>query len=45
MSQGTSPLQAVRLRDGRQTREAILHAATELMHLKGYQALYEVAST
>ena len=38
MSQGTSPIQAVRLRDGRQTREAILHAATELMHLKGYQA-------
>lgn len=38
MNQGTSPIQAVRLRDGRQTREAILHAATELMHLKGYQA-------
>jgi TetR/AcrR family transcriptional regulator, transcriptional repressor for nem operon len=27
-----------RLRDGRQTREAILEAATKLMHLKGYQA-------
>ncbi len=27
-----------RLRDGRQTREAILEAATRLMHLKGYQA-------
>jgi TetR/AcrR family transcriptional repressor of nem operon len=27
-----------RTRDGRQTREAILDAATELMHLKGYQA-------
>ena len=38
MSQGTSPSQAARPRDGRQTREAILEAATELMHLKGYQA-------
>jgi TetR/AcrR family transcriptional repressor of nem operon len=27
-----------RLRDGRQTREAILEAAARLMHLKGYQA-------
>ena len=31
-------MQAARSRDGRQTREAILEAATELMHLKGYQA-------
>ena len=38
MSQGTSPTQTTRMRDGRQTREAILEAATELMHLKGYQA-------
>jgi TetR/AcrR family transcriptional regulator, transcriptional repressor for nem operon len=38
MSQSTSPVQTARPRDGRQTREAILHAATELMHLKGYQA-------
>ena len=38
MSQGTSPTQTPRMRDGRQTREAILEAATELMHLKGYQA-------
>ena len=30
--------QTVRSRDGRQTREAILDAATGLMHLKGYQA-------
>jgi TetR/AcrR family transcriptional repressor of nem operon len=30
--------QTTRARDGRQTREAILDAATELMHLKGYQA-------
>ena len=27
-----------RTREGRQTREAILEAATELMHLRGYQA-------
>ena len=38
MSQRTSPTQAARTRDGRQAREAILEAATELMHLKGYQA-------
>jgi TetR/AcrR family transcriptional regulator, transcriptional repressor for nem operon len=38
MSQGTSPTHTARPRDGRQTREAILEAATELMHLKGYQA-------
>ena len=38
MSQGTSPTQTTRMRDGRQTREAILEAATELMHLRGYQA-------
>ena len=38
MSHGTSPPQTVRSRDGRQTREAILQAATELMHLRGYQA-------
>jgi TetR/AcrR family transcriptional repressor of nem operon len=38
MSQTTNPAQTVRPRDGRQTREAILDAATELMHLKGYQA-------
>lgn len=38
MSQGTSPTQTARPRDGRQTREAILEAATELMHLRGYQA-------
>lgn len=31
-------LHTPRPRDGRQTREAILEAATELMHLKGYQA-------
>jgi TetR/AcrR family transcriptional repressor of nem operon len=37
MSQTTSTPTA-RARDGRQTREAILEAATELMHLKGYQA-------
>ncbi len=55
MSQGTSPIQAVRLRDGRQTREAILHAATLtkditvmercVEELKRYLTLYEVAST
>ena len=38
MSQGTSPTQIARTREGRQTREAILEAATGLMHLKGYQA-------
>src|SRR5262245_29658481 len=38
MSQTTNPAQTGRPRDGRQTREAILEAATELMHLKGYQA-------
>jgi TetR/AcrR family transcriptional repressor of nem operon len=38
MSQGTSPPQAARPRDGRQTREAIVEAAAGLMHLKGYQA-------
>jgi TetR/AcrR family transcriptional repressor of nem operon len=27
----------VRARDGRSTREAILHAATRLMHVRGYQ--------
>src|SRR5262249_52488821 len=38
MSQSTSPVQTARSRDGRHTREAILLAAAELMHLKGYQA-------
>jgi TetR/AcrR family transcriptional regulator, transcriptional repressor for nem operon len=38
MSQTTNSTQTIRPRDGRQTREAILDAATELMHLKGYQA-------
>jgi TetR/AcrR family transcriptional repressor of nem operon len=38
MTQNANPAQAVRPRDGRQTREAILDAATGLMHLKGYQA-------
>ena len=38
MSQSTSPTQIARTREGRQTREAILEAATGLMHLKGYQA-------
>jgi TetR/AcrR family transcriptional repressor of nem operon len=38
MSQTTTPPTAAKPRDGRQTREAILEAATELMHLKGYQA-------
>jgi TetR/AcrR family transcriptional regulator, transcriptional repressor for nem operon len=36
--QMSQTLQTPRPRDGRQTRDAILHAATELMHLKGYQA-------
>jgi len=38
MTQSTTHPQTARTRDGRQTREAILDAATELMHLKGYQA-------
>jgi TetR/AcrR family transcriptional repressor of nem operon len=38
MSHPTSSPTTNRPRDGRQTREAILEAATELMHLKGYQA-------
>jgi TetR/AcrR family transcriptional repressor of nem operon len=38
MSQSTHPVQASKPRDGRQTREAIVEAATGLMHLKGYQA-------
>ena len=38
MSQTSTSTQAARPRDGRQTREVILEAATGLMHLKGYQA-------
>src|SRR3954451_4058041 len=38
MTPTTSPTTTTKLRDGRQTREAILEAAAELMHLKGYQA-------
>ena len=38
MIYGTGSTQTGRTREGRQTREAILEAATELMHLKGYQA-------
>jgi TetR/AcrR family transcriptional repressor of nem operon len=38
MSPHAQPAQTARPRDGRQTREAILEAATGLMHLKGYQA-------
>jgi len=38
MTPMTQPATTSRLRDGRQTREAILEAAAELMHLKGYQA-------
>jgi TetR/AcrR family transcriptional regulator, transcriptional repressor for nem operon len=34
----TIPPTTSRLRDARQTHEAILEAAAELMHLKGYQA-------
>jgi TetR/AcrR family transcriptional repressor of nem operon len=34
----TNPTTTLKLRDGRQTREAILEAAAELMHLQGYQA-------
>ncbi len=38
MTHTTHPTTTSRLRDGRQTREALLEAAAELMHLKGYQA-------
>jgi TetR/AcrR family transcriptional repressor of nem operon len=38
MSNTLAPTQTARVRDGKQTREAILHAAAELMRLKGYQA-------
>jgi len=38
MTPTTHPPPTVKLRDGRQTHEAILEAATALMHLKGYQA-------
>src|ERR1043165_1579485 len=38
MTQGVPSPQTARPRDGRQTREVILEAATGLMHLKGYQA-------
>jgi TetR/AcrR family transcriptional repressor of nem operon len=38
MNNATNPTTTSRPRDGRQTREAILEAAAELMHLQGYQA-------
>jgi TetR/AcrR family transcriptional repressor of nem operon len=38
MTPVSHPTTTSKLRDGRQTREAILEAAAELMHLKGYQA-------
>jgi TetR/AcrR family transcriptional regulator, transcriptional repressor for nem operon len=38
MTQTTTSIQTTRTRDGRQTHDAILRAATELIHLKGYQA-------
>jgi TetR/AcrR family transcriptional repressor of nem operon len=38
MSHSTQAAHTSRPRDGRHTREAILEAATGLMHLKGYQA-------
>jgi TetR/AcrR family transcriptional repressor of nem operon len=38
MTSSAHTQQTSRPRDGRQTREAILEAATGLMHLKGYQA-------
>ena len=38
MTQSAQTQPTPRPRDGRQTREAILEAATGLMHLKGYQA-------
>jgi len=38
MTPTAPPTTGSRLRDGRQTREAILEAAAKLMHLRGYQA-------
>jgi TetR/AcrR family transcriptional regulator, transcriptional repressor for nem operon len=38
MTLSAPPPQTARPRDGRQTREAVLEAATRLMHLRGYQA-------
>lgn len=38
MTPTTTQPSTFKLRDGRQTREAVLEAAARLMHLKGYQA-------